>query len=53
MEEKRFIPPDVISYYKQFGLSEEEIEMFFQMRPSADASHQPTDLLKDLPKAGG
>ncbi len=42
--QEAYIPPDVISYYKRFGLSEEEIELFFKQRPPAAASPQGSGL---------
>lgn len=48
-----FIPPDVISYYKQFGFSDEELVMFFKSRPSAAASYQQPELSKEFSGSGG
>lgn len=49
------IPPDILNYYKQFGLTEEEIKLIFQMRPSEEAAHKPAVFppFKGTPKAGG
>lgn len=51
--QEAYIPPDVISYYKRFGLSEEEIELFFKQRPPAAASPQGSGLLEEFSGSGG
>lgn len=49
------LPPDIIRYYKQFGLTEEEIRLIFQMRPSEEAAYKPAVFppFKGVPKTGG
>lgn len=49
------IPPEIISYYRQFGLTEEEIKLIFQVRPPEEAAHKPTVFppFKGAPKTGG
>ena len=41
--QKSIIPPQVIEYYKQYGLDEQIIKILFHVQPYDDASYKPVN----------
>jgi len=41
--QKSMIPPQVIEYYKQYGLDEQIIKILFHVQPYDDASYKPVN----------
>ena len=41
--QKSIIPPQVIEYYKQYGLDEHTIKILFHVQPYDDASYKPVN----------
>jgi len=41
--QQSIIPPQVIKYYKQYGLDEQIIKILFYVQPYDDASYKPAN----------